>query len=219
MAVSTAMKLPLQTAVEFREKFGMELTEAYGIIEVGLPFIRPADIGEAFGSVGKPLPDYGIRLVHKDPAGIGEIQISGSGLLDAYYTPWQGRGDVLADGWFSTGDLGQIDQDGCLTIVGRKKDVINFVGMKLFPVEIEAVIDSFPGVAESQVYPLPHERFGELPAARIVIKDGFDADTVLSGLRRFCYRQLASYKVPKQFEIVSQLSRTASGKLKRQRVE
>ncbi len=215
MAVSTAMKLPLQTATEFATKFGLELTEAYGIIEVGLPFIHLSGSAARMGSVGRPLPDYRIRLESSDENGIGEIRISGPGLLDAYYTPWQERAEILADGWFATGDLGRIDADGFLFIVGRSKDVINFVGMKIFPVEVEAVIDSYPGVAESQVYGLPHERFGELPAARIVLQSGVGAGTPLPGLRRFCYQQLASYKVPKEYEIVEQLDKTASGKLKR----
>lgn len=215
MAVSTAMKLPAQTAGDFATKFGLELTEAYGIIEVGLPFVRIVDNGSRPGSVGRPLPDYRIRLCNADSDGVGEIQISGEGLLDAYYTPWKEQRDILDAGWFPTGDLGRIDADGFLTIVGRSKDVINFVGMKIFPVEVEAVIDSFPGVAESQVYPLPHERFGELPAARIVLRDGVDAAALLGDLRRFCYRRLASYKVPKEFVVVASLVKTASGKVKR----
>lgn len=215
MAVSTAMKLPTQTASDFAAKFGLELTEAYGIIEVGLPFVRLAAGADKQGSVGRALPDYRIRLVNPDDNGIGEIQISGPGLLAAYYTPWQERDEILVDGWFPTGDLGRIDADGFLFIVGRSKDVINFVGMKVFPVEVEAVIDSFPGVAESQVYALPHERFGELPAVRLVLKEGVDADSLLAELRRFCYRQLASYKVPKEFTVVASLVKTASGKLKR----
>jgi long-chain acyl-CoA synthetase len=215
MAVSTAMKLPIQTAADFAGKFGLELTEAYGIIEVGLPFIRLVAGSTKTGSVGRPLPDYRIRLVNPDDDGIGEIQISGPGLLDAYYTPWQEKDAILVDGWFATGDLGRIDADGFLFIVGRSKDVINFVGMKIFPLEVEAVIDSFPGVAESQVYASPHERFGELPAARIVPREGVNGESLLPGLRRFCYQQLASYKVPKEFEIVTSLVKTASGKLKR----
>lgn len=215
MAVSTAMKLPAQTATEFAAKFGLELTEAYGIIEAGLPFIQLGGSAARTGSVGRPLPDYRLRLVNSDDNGVGEIQITGPGLLDAYYTPWQGRNEVLVDGWFATGDLGRIDADGFLFIVGRSKDVINFVGMKVFPLEVEAVINSYPGVAESRVYPLAHERFGELPAARIVLQNGVAAESLLPGLRRFCYQQLASYKVPKEFEIVESLVKTASGKLKR----
>lgn len=215
MAVSTAMKLPGQTASDFAAKFGLELTEAYGIIEVGLPFIRLVGRSAKTGSVGRPLPDYSIRLLDQDEDGVGAIQISGKGLLDAYYSPWQARSEILADGWFATGDLGLLDEDGFLFIVGRSKDVINFVGMKIFPLEVEAVINSFPGVVESQVYASSHERFGELPAVRIIVEEGFAGEALLPGLRRFCYQRLASYKVPKEFEFVTSLRKTASGKLKR----
>ena len=215
MVVSTAMKLPQQTADEFAEKFGMELTEAYGIIEVGLPFVRLGREKEKRGSVGRALPDFRIRLLNIDDTGTGEIQIAGKGLLDAYYSPWQERSHILVDGWFPTGDLGQIDADGFLFIVGRKKDVINFVGMKIFANEVEAVINRYPGVTESLVVGIPHESYGELPVARIVLGEGVVEDGFVEGLRRFCYQHLTSYKVPKEFEFVPQLPKTASGKLKR----
>ncbi len=214
LAISTAMKLPDQTADTFFEKFGFELTEAYGIIEVGLPFIRLAEGRNKRGSVGRPLPGFQIALDNKDAEGIGEIRIKGAGMLDAYYDPWQGREDILADGWFKTGDLGKIDEDGFLYIVGRDKDVINFVGMKVFAQEVEAVLNLHPLVKESLVYGAPHPQYGQLPLAKIVLREEngvLDANE----LRRFCYQRLARYKVPKDFEFVEQLFRTASGKIKR----
>jgi long-chain acyl-CoA synthetase len=214
MAISTAMKLPESTAEEFARKFGMELTEAYGIIEVGLPFIRLFDSTKK-GSVGKVLPDYQIRLDNQDDNGVGDILIKGKGMLDAYYSPWQGKGNVLDDGWFSTGDLGRVDEDGFLFIVGRKKDVINFVGMKIFAQEVETVINRHPCVEESRVYPVQHDRFGELPVAKIRLRAGSVNDDAVESIRRFCYLHLSSYKVPKEFEIVDSLPITASGKLKR----
>jgi long-chain acyl-CoA synthetase len=213
MAVSTAMKLPDSTAEEFARKFGMELTEAYGIIEVGLPFIRVSGPGKN-GSVGRALPDYLVRLDNQDENGVGDILVNGKGMLDAYYIPWQGREDILTDGWFATGDLGRIDEDGFLFIVGRKKDVINFVGMKIFSQEVEAVMNRHPSVEESRVYPVPHQRFGELPAARLLLRAGIDHNGAVEDIRRFCYLHLSSYKVPKEFEIVDSLPKTASGKLK-----
>jgi len=214
MAISTAMKLPDSTAEEFVLKFGMELTEAYGIIEVGLPFIRISDSAKK-GSVGRALPDYQIRLRDQDENGVGDILIKGEGMLDAYFSPWQGKGDILTDGWFSTGDLGRIDEDGFLFIVGRKKDVINFVGMKIFSQEVESVINRHPSVEESRVYPVQHSRFGELPAAKLLLRAGVSRDEAVEEIRRFCYLHLSPYKVPKEFEIVDSLPRTASGKLKR----
>jgi long-chain acyl-CoA synthetase len=214
MAVSTAMKLPEQTAEEFFARFGCELTEAYGIIEVGLPFIRLSGGREKRGSVGKPLPDFEVRLDKKDDDGVGEIRIKGKGMLDAYYSPWQDRDDILNDGWFNTGDLGKMDRDGFLTIVGRKKDIINYVGMKVFAQEVESILNQHPQVKESLVYGASHAQCGQLPMAKIVLRNKNDFLDV-NILRRFCYQRLARYKVPKDFEFVDQLPRTASGKIMR----
>jgi long-chain acyl-CoA synthetase len=213
LAVSTAMKLPEQVADDFQAKFGFELTEAYGIIEVGLPFIRLEGGRDKRGSVGKPLPDFTIMLDNKDAEGIGEIRVKGKGMLDAYYSPWRGREDILTDGWFKTGDLGKIDKDGFLFIVGRDKDVINFVGMKVFAEEVESVLNGHPEVKESLVYGVAHAQYGQLPMARVVLRDGNGAD--VNDLRRYCYQHLARYKVPKDFEFVDHLPKTASGKIKR----
>lgn len=214
LAVSTTMKLPEQVADSFYAKFGFELTEAYGIIEVGLPFIRLTGGKDKRCSVGKALPDYEIKLDKKDADGVGEIRIRGKGMLDAYYSPWRGRDEVLMDGWFKTGDLGKIDADGFLTIVGREKDVINFVGMKIFAQEVESILNQHPQVKESLLYGAAHAEYGQLPIAKIVVRhDSGNLDA--NDLRRFCYQRLAQYKVPKDFEFVDSLPKTASGKIKR----
>ena len=215
MALSTAMKLPEQIAEAFFDKFGFELTEAYGIIEVGLPFIKLSGGRDKRGSVGKSLPDFEIRLDNMDTDGIGEIFIKGKGMLNAYFSPWQGQEEILINGWFRTGDLGMTDHDGFLYIVGRDKDVINFVGMKIFAQEVEAVINQHPNVKESQVYGVPHSRYGELPTAKVVLYNDTPDNAVLDNLRRFCYQRLAQYKVPKEFQTVDSLPKTASGKIKR----
>ena len=215
MAISTAMKLPASTADEFYSKFGIELTEAYGIIEVGLPFINLSNNKNKRRSVGKILPDYELTIFNKDKDEIGEIHIKGKGMLEAYFSPWQSRNNILKEGWFNTGDLGRIDKEGFLTIVGRSKDVINFVGMKIFPYEVESVINRFSGVKESYVYGEDHPRYGQLPMANVILKEGVDKFLVLDDLRRFCYQKLAQYKVPKDFECVSQIPKTVSGKIKR----
>jgi len=213
MAISTAMKLPDEIADAFSARFGFELTEAYGIIEVGLPFIRIST--DKRGSVGRALPDYDVALVNKDADGTGEIHIKGKGMLDAYYSPWQSREAILKEGWFKTGDLGMIDDAGFLTIVGRDKDVINFAGMKVFAYEVESVINQHPLVEESMVFGVPHPQYGQLPIAKIVLKQGSGEDFDPDDLRRFCYQRLAQYKVPKDFERVDHLPKTASGKIRR----
>jgi long-chain acyl-CoA synthetase len=208
MAVTTTVKLPADVADSFRHRFGTPLTEAYGIIEVGLPFISPA----GGGGIGKPLPGYEARIAEPDADGVGEILLKGPGMLDAYLVPWTPRDRVLDGGWFRTGDLGRLDAEGALTIVGRRKNVINFSGMKVFPAEVEEVINGHPGVRESVVFGEDHPRYGSLPMARIVPRgEGLDVED----LRRFCYERLASYKVPKGFELVDEIPKTKSGKIRR----
>lgn len=136
-------------------------------------------------------------------------------MIDAYYSPWQSRDEILTDGWFKTGDLGKIDADGFLFIVGRDKEAINFVGMKVFAQEVESVINQHPNVKESMVYGVPHLRYGELPIVNIVLQPDCERDTVLDNIRRFCYQRMAQYKVPKEFLFVDHLPKTASGKIKR----
>ncbi|MDT8389240.1 MAG: class I adenylate-forming enzyme family protein [Lentisphaeria bacterium] len=207
MAVSTAIGLPPSTAALFEDKFGFPLCQAYGIIEVGLPCVQaPGEVAKA-GSVGRVGPDYELKFQPD-----GEILFRGEGMFHAYFSPWRKRTDIDPDGWFHTGDLGRLDEDGFLFIYGRKKEVINFAGMKIFPAEVETVLNAYPGVAESQVYPVADPAFGQLPVARVVIsEDGFDE----AAFRRYCYRHLPSYKVPKQFDRVAAIEKTASGKIRR----
>jgi len=212
--ISTTVKLPPPLAGSFRAKFGQELAEAYGIIEVGLPFIRISGDEGKRGSVGPLVPGYQLRLDDVDDEGSGEVLLKGAGMLDAYYSPWRGREELLEDGWFRTGDLGKLDDDGYLTVSGRKKNVINFSGMKIFPEEVEATINRFPGVMESMVYGEPHETYGQIPVARLVVESGLASFDTMA-LQRFCYENLTRYKVPKQFELVPELAKTGSGKIRR----
>jgi long-chain acyl-CoA synthetase len=215
LAVSTAVKLPEKIAHDFYLKFGFELSEAYGIIEVGLPFINLSADKKKRSSVGRVLPDYEIKLINKDEDGTGQIHIKGKGMLDAYFSPWKNRKGIMDKGWFNTGDLAKIDEEGFLTIVGRSKDVINFAGMKVFPHEVEAVLNQFPGVKESYVYGEDHPQYGQLPVSKIVINENLSQNMIIANLRKFCYRNLAQYKVPKSFEIVSIIFKTMSGKIRR----
>ena len=215
LAISTAMKLPDYVARDFYEKFGLELIEAYGIIEVGLPFINSSNNPEKRGSVGKILSDYEVKIVNPDKDGVGEVYIKGKGMFDAYFSPWLRRSDLISIGWFKTGDLGRLDSEGFLYIAGREKNVINFTGMKIFPYEVESVLNQHPDIRESLVYGTLHPQYGELPCAKIVFKDDIKTDFDINEIRRFCYKHLSQYKVPKEFQFVSRLAKTASGKLKR----
>lgn len=214
LAVSTAMKLAGETAAAFHKKFGFELTEAYGIIELGLPFIGSGDPVRMRGHVGRPQHGYEVRIQDPDKAGVGVVLVRGPGLFDAYVSPWRLRQDVLEGGWFNTGDVGKLSDDGALAILGREKNLINFVGMKIFPDEVEAVLVGHPAIEEARVYGVAHPQFGQMPGAEVVVRPGMQMPTEVE-LRRHCYQRLAAHKVPKEFRYVARLERTGSGKIKR----
>src|SRR5262249_56433387 len=115
------------------------------------------------------LPAYRLRL---EDVGLGpnsgEVLLGGPGFLDAYYRPWRPRAEVMPGGWFRTGDVGELDTDGCLWLRGRTKDVISVLGMKFFPQEVEAALSAHPAVAAAWVCAPPDARLGQVPPARVV---------------------------------------------------
>lgn len=215
IAVSTTVELPQAIARMFRAKFGFELSQAYGIIEVGLPFINMSRSISNRCSVGKILPGYRVKIINQDSTRAGEICLKGQGLFSAYFSPWKSACEALSGGWFNTGDIGRLDKDGFLFILGRAKNVINFNGMKIFPSEVESVLKRYPLIQEALVYGLAHPEYGNLPMADIVLRKGQKNSFDAQSLRAFCYQHLAKYKVPKEFRCVERLEKTVSGKLRR----
>jgi len=149
LAIVTTTALRAAAADAFYERFGRVLNETYGIIELGLPAINTSQSRDKQGSVGRITPDYELHLDYQSGQEHGEITVKSKGMLDAYYAPWRTREAILAEqgGWFHTGDLGRLDEDGFLYIVGRSKEMISIGGMKFFPEEVEAVIETHPAVA------------------------------------------------------------------------
>ncbi|HWE04696.1 MAG TPA: class I adenylate-forming enzyme family protein [Tepidisphaeraceae bacterium] len=216
LAISTSMKMPLDISARFAKKFGFLPTEAYGIIEIGLPFINTRPDPAAPNTVGHVLPDYTLRIANPDPAGIGEVLIRGKGMFDAYFSPWRPRDFCTDDGFFHTGDLGRLDDQGRLSLLGRSKTVLICAGMKVFPEEVEEVINSMPGVRESFVFGQDHPQFGQVPVAHVTLDVGVtDPAAALANLRGYCMERLSSYKTPIDFRAVDALPKTASGKLAR----
>ncbi len=213
IAISTAIGLPEKIAEKFYKKFSISLAQAYGIIEVGLPFINFDVINNGKMSVGKALQDYKLFIKNPDKNNVGGVLVAGPGMFDAYFSPWQKREDIAVQGWFDTGDLGYVDNMGNLFIVGRKKNVINFIGLKIFPYEVEQVIDTYPDVKESLVYGEEHSDYGQLPSVKIVLQN--KKNWSLAAFKNFCYANLASFKVPKKIEVVEFLEKTQSGKIMR----
>jgi long-chain acyl-CoA synthetase len=213
LAISTTASLDRATAEHFRARFGVPLGQALGIIEIGLPFINRAVSADRPEAVGAVLPAYDLRLEDVGLGnGCGEIWLRGPGFLDAYYEPWKPRRDVLANGWFRTGDVAERGGDGTVVLRGRLKDVISVLGMKFFPQEVEAVLASHPTVQAACVVGQPDARLGEVSHARVQLRPGLPPPSE-GELLAHCERQLALYKVPRRIEFVAELQRTASGKI------
>jgi long-chain acyl-CoA synthetase len=207
MAVVTAVSLNKDTDIKFHEKFGLHLSQAYGIIEVGLPFINDRYDDEYICSVGKLSPMYDLKINDPDEKGQGQILLKGKGMYHAYISPWEKRGL-----WFNTGDIGYVKQS-YLFISGRSKNIINFAGMKIFPEEVEHVILGDDQIREVQVFAEPHTVYGQIPVARVVLAANEKLDILK--LKRFCLQHLDSYKIPKEFIPVASIEKTHSNKIKR----
>jgi len=209
MAVSTASALSAEVAQAFRKRYHLPLTQALGIIEVGLPILNTAHAEDMPAALGQALPAYETKA-----ADDGELLIRGPGMFDAYLSPWQTRDEVTTDGWFATGDFVAIMDDGTIVMHGRKKSVINIGGMKVFPEEIEAVLNTHPAIEKSRVFPESHPTLGSYPAAEVIIKDGCEIPNPAE-IRKYCFGKLSSYKLPMRVEAVNSIALTASGKVKR----
>lgn len=213
LAVSTTCALPQSVADDFHRRFGIALVQGLGVIELGLVCLNSTDPRGRWNSVGPAAGDMKVRIVNPDAEGVGEVAVSGPGICDAYAAPSLPREQVLRDGWFFTGDLGRIDADGFLYLLSRKTAVINLAGRKVFPEEIEVVLDRHPAVRESRVYGRPHPHLGEVVEAELVLAQ---PDLNLDIIRQYCRDHLASYKIPARFTVVSALPRTpVTGKILR----
>lgn len=213
LAVSTTCALPQNVSTDFFKRFGRPVIPALGIIELGLVAFNNDDPLGRWDSVGKPLASFRIQVLSPDEHGIGEIAVAGPGICDAYAAPWQPRENILRDGWFITGDLGRIDAGGFLFLISRKTAVINLAGRKVFPEEIEAVLDRHPAIRESRVFGRAHPHLGEVVEAEIVLSA---PDAGIENLSHYCREHLSSFKVPSRFHVVTALPRTpVTGKIRR----
>lgn len=214
LSVSTAAPLREEVATAFLGRFGIPITQGFGIIEAGLPLLNARGAATHPLACGVP-DDFEVSLVADGVAGDeGEIWLRGPGMFDAYLSPWRPRSGVLEDGWFRTGDLAVRECGGTIRLTGRLKSVINVGGMKCFPEEIEAVLSMYPGVAECRVFGAPDRRLGMVPHADIVPAAPGSPPTG-SELSTHCNKLLAAHKVPVVFHHVSAIPKTASGKIKR----
>jgi long-chain acyl-CoA synthetase len=213
---SAAAPMPVEVAVMWQEQYGFVIHEGYGLTETS-PFASfNSDLKYKLGSIGTPIENVEMQIVdaegHQVQLGeLGEIVIKGPNVMLGYWNrPWE-TAQVIKDGWFYTGDVGRMDEEGYFYIVDRLKDMINMSGFKVYPTEVENVIYQHPAVAECAVYGVTDPVKCEIVRANIVLKYGHTITE--SQIIDFCHKRMAAYKIPRAIEFVDSIPKNPTGKV------
>jgi malonyl-CoA/methylmalonyl-CoA synthetase len=205
LCVSGSAPLPAELHRTLAERGGQQVLERYGMTETLMNVSNPYDGERRAGSVGLPLPGVELRLGQD-----GEIQLRGPNIFAGYWERPEASAESFTDGWFRTGDLGGLDPDGYLRILGRSKELIISGGFNVYPREVEEVLLNHPDVAEVAVVGTPSDEWGEVVTAFVVpIGEQPEPDALLA----FAAEELASFKRPRLLHFVDALPRNALGKV------
>jgi len=216
-AVCGAAPAPAELLTRFESRYGFPLVEAYGLSEGTCgSTTNPVDGVRKAGTVGRPFPGQEIRILGPDgsqlPTGAdGEVVVRGANVMRGYLGRPDDTAAVIVDGWLHTGDLGHVDEDGYLTLVGRSKELIIRGGENIYPKEIEDVLTSAPSVLEAAVIGVPDERWGEVVVAFLQPRPGMTID--LDVVKALCNERLSGYKRPSAIHVLEALPKNAVGKL------
>ena len=218
VCVSGGAALPLEILNGFEAAFGCVVLEGYGLSETSpvASFNRP-HLRKA-GSIGTPVDGVEMRLLDPTPEGVGEIAIRGHNVMKGYWRNPEATAQAIdCDGWFRSGDLARVDEDGCYFIVDRMKELIIRGGYNVYPREIEEVLYEHPAVREAAVVGIPHSELGEEVGAAIALKEGAETDE--AAVREFVRSQVAAYKYPRHVWFVDELPKGATGKILKRAIE
>ena len=195
---------------------GLRAGQVYGSTETGpTSVVLRFEDADRVGSCGRAIGTAEMRVVdeHGLPASVGEVQIRGPHLFAGYWNDAEATAAAFDGEWYRTGDVGEVDPDGWLTILDRLGDMLITGGENVYPAEVEPVLASAPGVAELTVIGLPDERWGQTPVAVVVAADG--QEPTIESMREHGGARLARYKLPTRLELVEALPRTALGKVRK----
>ncbi len=219
---SGAAALPVQVLEHFREQCGIEIQEGYGLTETA-PTTHSNSAGPRVkpGTIGPTIPGVEARVVDEHdndapPGQEGEIVVRGDNVTSGYWRMPKATAEALRGGWFHTGDVATIDEDGYYTIVDRKKDMINAAGFKVWPREVEEVLFRHPAVREAAVVAAPDPYAGERPVAYIALKAGQTATP--EELIAYTKQHLASFKAPVRIKFRDELPKLPTGKVLRRQL-
>lgn len=220
--VSGGSALPEAVMRSFESTFDAQILEGYGLSETSpVASFNMPDRPTKPGTIGRAIPGCEMKLVNYDgtdtaPGEIGEIAIRGENIMKGYWRKPEATAEAIPDGWFRSGDLATVDEDGYFTIVDRKKDMINRGGLNVYPREVEEVLYTHPDVLEAAVVSVPDEMLGEEIGAGVVLRPGSTA--TLDDVQEYVKERLAAYKYPRRLWQLDELPKGPTGKILRREV-
>jgi long-chain acyl-CoA synthetase len=221
--MSGGSAMPVEVMRGFEEAFGCKVLEGYGLSETSpVASFNHADRERKPGSIGTPIEGVEMRVVDEDgkevdQGEVGEIVIKGHNVMKGYWNRSDATEEAIKDGWFHSGDMGKVDEDGYFFIVDRKKEMIIRGGYNVYPREIEEVMYEHPAVAEVAVVGVPDDNMGEEVGAAVALKKGEDVSE--DELRDFVKKEVANYKYPRRIWFVDELPKGPTGKILKREIE
>ena len=221
--ISGGASLPVEVLHAFEQQFGVQILEGYGLSETSpvASFNHP-DRERKPGSIGTPIRDVQMKVFDEQDdevaqGEVGEIVIKGPNVMKGYWQRPDATAEAMRGGWFHTGDLAKVDEDGYFFIVDRKKDLIIRGGYNVYPREVEEVLYEHPAVAEAAVVAVPHAELGEEVGAAVALKAGAEASP--EEIQAFVKERVAAYKYPRHVWLVAELPKGPTGKILKREIE
>jgi long-chain acyl-CoA synthetase len=213
---TAAAPMPVEVVQRWQKKYNLTIHEGYGLTETSPFACYNHDLKYKLGSIGTPIENVEMKLVDPNgmevsPGALGEILVRGPNVMLGYWNRPVETAQVFSDGWFHTGDLGCMDEDGYFYLVDRIKDTINVSGFKVYPAEVENILYAHPAVAEVAVYGIANPLKGEIVKADILLKTEFSVTQ--EELLEFCSQKLAVYKIPHTINFVEFIPKNTTGKV------
>jgi long-chain acyl-CoA synthetase len=223
LCISGGSAMPVELLRGFEDAFACKVLEGYGLSETSpVASFNPGDRERKPGSIGVPIEGVEMKVI--DDAGddvphgdVGEIVIRGHNLMKGYWNRPDATDEAIRDGWFHTGDLARVDEDGYFFIVDRKKDVIIRGGYNVYPRELEEILYQHPAVREAAVIGIAHDLYGEEIGAAVALKGG--ARTSAEELRAYVKAHVAAYKYPRHVWLVDELPKGPTGKILKRQIQ
>jgi long-chain acyl-CoA synthetase len=223
LCMSGGSAMPEEVMRKFEDKFGCKVLEGYGLSETSpvASFNHPDDENKP-GSIGTPIEGVEMKVVDDDgnevdQGEVGEIVIKGHNIMKGYWNREEATQEAIKEGWFHSGDMAKVDEDGYFFIVDRKKDLIIRGGYNVYPREVEEVLYEHPAIQEAAVVGVKHEELGEEVGAAVVLKEGEELSA--DDLRAYVKDQVAAYKYPRKVWFLDELPKGPTGKILKREIE